>query len=399
MLSRYLALDDFDPAANRILPRCIYGYIAGGSETCTTLNGNRTAFDSYRFVPRVLTDTSVRSQQTELFGRSIAAPFGIAPMGAINIAARGGDMALAVAAESAGIPFILSAAALTPMEKIIDAAPSSWFQAYLPGENDRIIAQVDRVKSAGFGTLALTVDLPVPGNRENNIRAGWNMPLRPSLSLALDGITHPKWLRSTAFATLAFDGMPHFENMDAGRGPPILSRTLSRDFGRRAALNWDHVKLMRDRWPGKLVLKGILAPEDAVIAQSTGVDGIIVSNHGGRQLDGAIESLHALPAIAAAASRLTLLLDGGVRRGSDVLKALALGAHAVLVGRPLLFAAVVGGQAGAGHAITLLSQEIDRNMSMLGITTLDQLGPTLVRRVPVLPSCGWQEWPIQPHRG
>jgi L-lactate dehydrogenase (cytochrome) len=285
------------------------------------------------------------------------------------------------------------------MEKIIDAAPSSWFQAYLPGENDRIIAQVDRVKSAGFGTLALTVDLPVPGNRENNIRAGWNMPLRPSLSLALDGITHPKWLRSTAFATLAFDGMPHFENMDAGRGPPILSRTLSRDFGRRAALNWDHVKLMRDRWPGKLVLKGILAPEDAVIAQAAGVDGIIVSNHGGRQLDGAIESLHALPAIAAAASRLTLLLDGGVRRGSDVLKALALGAHAVLVGRPLLFAAVVGGQAGAGHAITLLSQEIDRNMSMLGITTLDQLGPTLVRRVPVLPSCGWQEWPIQPHRG
>jgi len=381
-LSRFLALDDFDPAAKRILPRCIYGYIAGGSETCTTLNGNRTAFDSYRFIPRVLTETSVRSQETRLFGRSIAAPFGIAPMGAVNIAARGGDIALAVAAESAGIPFILSATALTPMEKVIAAAPSSWFQAYLPGEDDRIIAQVDRVKSAGFGTLVLTVDLPVPGNRENNIRSGWHMPLRPSLALALDGITHPKWLLSTALATLAFDGMPHFENMDAGRGPPIISRTLSRDFGQRAALNWDHVKLIRDRWPGKLVLKGILAPEDAVIAQSTGVDGIVVSNHGGRQLDGAIESLHALPAIAAAAPQLTLLLDGGVRRGSDVLKALALGAHAVLVGRPFLFAAAVDGMAGAGHAITLLSQEIDRNMSMLGITTLDQLGPTLVRRIP-----------------
>jgi L-lactate dehydrogenase (cytochrome) len=377
---RYLALDDFDHAAKQRLPRCIYGFIAGGSETCATLEGNRKAFVDYRFVPRVLTDTSVRSLQTELFGQKIEAPFGIPPMGAINVAARNGDMALAMAAEKAGIPFILSAAALTPMEKIIKAAPSSWFQAYLPGEDDRIIPLVERVMRAGFGTLVLTVDLPVPGNRENNVRNGWNMPLRPSLSLGLDGIIHLKWLLSTAFVTLAFDGMPHFENMDADRGPPIVSRSLSRDIGRREALSWDHVRLMRDRWPGKLVLKGILAPEDAVIAQSAGVDGIIVSNHGGRQLDGAIESLHALPAIATAAPGLTLLLDGGVRRGSDVLKALALGAHAVLVGRPFLYAATVGGQAGAAHAITLLSQEIDRNMAMLGITSLGQLGPTLLRR-------------------
>lgn len=380
---RYLALDDFEAAAKRHLPRCIYGFISGGAETCLSRDGNRSAFADYRFVPRVLNDTFARDQAVSLFGREIASPIGICPMGAINVVARGGDLALALAAEKARIPFVLSAASLTPMERIVEAAPSSWFQAYLPGEEERILPLMDRAARAGFGTLVLTVDLSVPGNRENNVRNGWNMPLRPGPRLMFDGITHPRWLLSTAFATLAFDGMPHFENMDAGRGPPILSRNLSRDIGRRESLGWEHVRLMRDRWPGRMVLKGILAPEDAVMAQALGVDGIIVSNHGGRQLDGAVESLHALPAIAAAAPGLTLLLDGGVRRGSDVLKALALGASAVLIGRPMLYAVAVAGRPGVSHALGLIMQEIDRNLSLLGVTEPGQITPALLRRAGV----------------
>jgi L-lactate dehydrogenase (cytochrome) len=193
------------------------------------------------------------------------------------------------------------------------------------------------------------------------------------MRLAWDGVTHPRWLVGTFLRTLLRHGMPHFENNYAKRGAPILSPSVLRDFSDRGHLNWKHFDLIRSLWKGRLVVKGILNPRDARIARDAGADGIIVSNHGGRQLDGAISPLRALPGVVAACGEIPVMLDGGVRRGTDVLIALALGAKMVFVGRPFGYAAAVGSEAGVRHAIGLLSSEVSRNMAMLGINRLDEL--------------------------
>ena len=373
-LRRFLCLDDFDRAARRFLPRMLHGFVAGGAETEASVRANRASFAAHALVPRVLVDTHGRSQARTLFGRRHAAPFGIAPMGLSALLAFRGDLVLARAAAASGIPMVLSATSLIPME-VVSQGGADWVQAYLPGEPDRIEALVGRALSAGFGTLMLTVDIPVPANRENNTRNGFTVPLEPSLRLVWEGVSHPSWLFGTAARTLLRHGMPHFENMDAGRGPPILSRNLVRATGARDRLDWTHVALIRRLWPGKLVIKGILAPTDAARAAAAGVDGIVVSNHGGRQLDGAVAPLRMLPAIRASAGGMAVMLDGGIRRGTDVLKALALGADFVLIGRPFLFAAAIGGEPMVRHAASLLSAEIDRDMALLGIRSLDELGP------------------------
>ena len=380
-MERYLALSDFETAARRQLPSMLFGFIAGAAETNQSLNDNRASFAEWGFVPQVLVDTGGRSQARTLFGRRHAAPFGIAPMGAAALMAYRGDVVLARSAHQAGIPAIMSASSLIRMEDVCQAAPGTWFQAYLPGEDQRIEALVDRVAAAGFETFVLTVDLPIPGNRENNVRAGFSLPVKPSPRLVWQGITHPGWLFGTALRTLRHHGMPHFENMDAGRGPPILSRDLVRAVGRRDGLTWQNLRLIRRRWKGPLVVKGILSAADVAHAREAGADGIIVSNHGGRQLDGSVAALRVLPEIAAAANGITVMLDGGVRRGSDVLKALLLGADFVFVGRPFLYAAAVGGDAGVARAIEILAAEIDRNLGLLGARSLDEMSPAMLRRI------------------
>ena len=379
-LARMLSLDDFEAAAKRRLPRPIFGYVAGAAEDNQSLRGNRSAFAQYSFSPRVLVDVSRRTQQTEIFGRRYASPFGIAPMGISALSAYRGDIVLARAAREQGIPAILSGTSLIPMEDVIRAAPGTWFQAYLPGDPQRIDALVERARRAGFETLVLTVDIPVSANRENNVRTGFSTPLKPSLRLAWDGLTRPRWLAGTFMRTLLSHGMPHFENSFATRGAPIVSASVLRDFSARDHLSWEHVARIRSQWPGTLIIKGILHPQDAALARQHGADGIIVSNHGGRQLDGAVSPLRALPGVVAAAGGMTVMMDSGVRRGSDVLKALALGASFVFVGRPFNYAAAVGGEAGVSHAIGLLRAEIDRNMAMLGINNLREMQADLLMR-------------------
>lgn len=377
-LARMLSLDDFEAAAKRRLPRPIFGYVAGAAEDNQSLRGNRNAFAQYAFSPRVLVDVSRRTQQTELFGRRYASPFGIAPMGISALSAYRGDIVLARAAREQGIPAILSGTSLIPLEDVIRAAPGTWFQAYLPGDPQRIDALVERARQAGYETLVLTVDIPVSANRENNVRTGFSTPLKPSLRLAWDGLTRPRWLAGTFMRTLLAHGMPHFENSFATRGAPIVSSSVLRDFSARDHLSWEHVARIRRQWPGTLIIKGILHPQDATLARQHGADGIIVSNHGGRQLDGAVSPLRALPGVVAAAGNMTVMMDSGVRRGSDVLKALALGASFVFVGRPFNYAAAVGGEAGVAHAIGLLRAEVDRNMAMLGINHVREMGPDLL---------------------
>lgn len=368
-----LSLDDFEPAARRHLPRPIFGYIAGAVETNRSLAANREAFDEHAFVPRVLVDISRRSTQCTVFGKTWSAPFGIAPMGICALSSYRGDLVLARAAADAGVPMIMSGSSLIRLEEVASACPGTWFQAYLPGDEPRIGALIERVAAAGFRTLVITVDTPVSANRENNVRTGFSTPLRPTPRLFWDGITHPRWLFGTFLRTLLRHGMPHFENNYATRGAPIVSHNVARDFSDRGHLNWAHFRFIRSIWPGRLVIKGILSADDARIARDAGADGIIVSNHGGRQLDGAVAPLRVLPSIVAACPDLPVMMDSGVRRGTDVLKALALGARCVFVGRPFAYAAAVGGVAGVTHAIDLLTQEISRDLAMLGVNDVEAL--------------------------
>ena len=311
-----------------------------------------------------------------MFGEHYSTPFGIAPMGINALSTYRGDLVLARAARRAGIVSVMSGTSLIPMEDVARDSPGTWFQAYLPGVPARIGALIDRVERAGFRTLVVTVDIPISANRENNVRTGFSTPLRPSLRLAWDGLLRPRWVVGTFLRTLLRHGMPHFENSFATRGAPIVSGSVLRDFSARDHLSWQHLEAIRQRWKGNLVVKGLLSVQDVLLAQRMGADGVVLSNHGGRQLDGAVSPMRVLEAVVAAVGpQYPVLIDGGFRRGSDVLKAVALGARLVLVGRPFNYAAAVAGEAGVLHAIALLRAEVDRNLAMLGATRCSELGP------------------------
>jgi len=380
-LRHILNLHDFERAARKRLPKPLYAYVSGAVEDGLSERANRQAFDQYGFRPRVLVDVSPRSTRTSVLGADYAAPVGVAPMGISAMSSYRGDIVLARAAAAAGVPCIMSGSSLIRLEEVMQAAPGTWFQAYLPGDEAQIDALIDRVAAAGVTTLVLTVDTPVAANRENNVRAGFSTPLRPSAALAWQGLTHPRWLFGTFLRTLWRHGMPHFENNYASRGAPILSANVLRDFSDRGHLGWRHAAAIRRRWKGRMVIKGILHPDDARQAREQGMDGVIVSNHGGRQLDGSIPPLHALPAVVDAARGIDVMLDSGVRRGSDVLKAMALGARCVFVGRPFNYAAAVAGQRGVDHAIALIVEEVRRNMGLLGVVDLAVLDADCLLRM------------------
>ncbi|MDD3797566.1 MAG: alpha-hydroxy acid oxidase [Novosphingobium sp.] len=377
-----LSLNDYEELARRHLPRPLFGYLSGAAEENWSLDENRLALSRIGLVPRVLVDTGARTTATSLLGRQWDLPIGIAPMGLAALMAYRGDVALARAAAAENIPMILSGSSLTSLEEVAQAAPGSWFQAYLPAEHDWIDPMLDRVERAGYEVLVLTLDVPVHANRENLVRVGFTTPLRPSLRLAWDGLARPRWLAGTFARTLMRRGMLHFENSSAERGMPIIARDAARQFGQRDRVNWETLAHIRRRWKGRFLVKGVLHPDDARMAREHGVDGVIVSNHGGRQLDGAIAPIDALPGIVdAVGAGLPVMIDSGFRRGGDVLKALALGARMVFVGRPMLYAAAVGGEDEVRHAIGMMHTEIDRNMALMGVTRPDELTRGHVRAV------------------
>jgi L-lactate dehydrogenase (cytochrome) len=373
-----LSLEDLEPAAERYLPHCIFSFISGGVETNASLRENRAAFQDYDFYPRVLIDVSARTTAKALFGEGYSAPFGIAPMGGSGLAGYRADLALASAADAENVPFILSGASLVRMEDVAKANPRAWFQVYLPVERDAIAALIERIAAAGYRHLVVTADVPVGGNRENLVRAGYTSPLRPTLKLALDAAAHPRWLFGTALRTLRQHGMPYYENSAAERGMAVFSNAAIRAH-LRDSLSWSDLEWIRERWQGKLIIKGILSPPDAETARRIGCDGVIVSNHGGRQLDGAAAPLRVLPRIAEVAQGMTVMMDSGIRRGTDVIKALALGADFVFVGRPFLYAAAIGQEAGVRRAIDLLRSEIHRDLAFLGSSDLSQLNERVMR--------------------
>lgn len=378
--SKILCLDDFQPLARRRLPRQLYSYIANGADDEQSMARNREAFGALAFTPRVLQGVAEREQGVEIFGQRYASPFGISPVGLSAMWCYRGDIVLARAAQDCEIPAVMSGASLIRMEEVAAAAPGTWFQAYMPGDEKRIVELLDRIKAAGFRTLVVTVDLPVQVNPERYAKNGFSTPLRPSMRLAFDGISHPRWLMGTFLRTLARHGMPHFENWRAERGAPILSSSVKRDMVARDHLCWDHFKMVRKCWDGPLVIKGVMRREDAEMAARCGADGIIVSNHGGRQLDGAVSPLDVLPEIADAVPGATVMMDSGIRRGTDVMKALSQGARCVFNGRSFNFAATVGGIDGVKHAVSILRAELDRDMALLGINHVGEIDGTLIRR-------------------
>jgi len=374
-LRRILCLDDFEAAARRRLPRPVFAYVSGAVERNQSLRANAASFEQYEFVTRVLVDISRRTTATMLLGTRYSVPFGLAPMGICALSAYRGDLVMAQAAARENVPMIVSGSSLIRLEEVARANPDAWFQAYLPGDQAGIEALIQRVQTAGYRTLVVTVDAVIAANRENNVRAGFSTPLRPSLRLAWEGITHPRWLFGTFLRTIACHGMPHFENNHVRRGAPIISPNVERDFSDRGHLSWEHWRTIRDLWPGRMVIKGILDPRDARTAVDLGADGVIVSNHGGRQLDGAAAPLRVLPQVVAACPEVPVMVDSGFRRGTDVLKALALGAKFIFIGRPFNYAAAVAGEAGVRRGIDLLRQEISRNMAMLGVNAVEELDP------------------------
>jgi L-lactate dehydrogenase (cytochrome) len=381
-----LALDDFERAARRHLPRPLFGYVSGGVEEGRSMRTAAAAYDDYVFLPRFFASVAGGTTSTRLLDEDWAAPFGIAPMGLCALTGYRADLAMARAARAADIPMVISGSSLVPLEEIMAANPRAWFQAYIPTGEERVRALLDRVRAAGVKTLVVTVDSPVGSNRENNMRSGFSSPLRPSLRLAWDGAVRPRWLIRTFLRTLVQHGIPHFENLYAERGIPIIARNVQREFGGRAHFAWEHFAEIRRLWPGRLVAKGILHPADALRAVATGADALVISNHGGRQLDGTVAPLHVLPHIRAAAPDVPLIIDSGIRRGTQVIKALALGADFVFVGRPFNYAAALGEEPGVSYAISILQCEIARTLAQIGLRRVTELDPTrLVPRGPIAP--------------
>ncbi|HEY1609432.1 MAG TPA: alpha-hydroxy acid oxidase, partial [Paraburkholderia sp.] len=377
-IERHLSIADLQQSARRRLPASIYGYVSGAAEDHRTFANNRAAFDRWMLHPRMLTGVAQRSQEVDLFGVRYSAPFGIAPMGLAGLCAHDGDLSLARAAAAERVPFVLSAASTVPLETVAAAAPGSWYQGYLSADRATIAPLLARIASAGYRVLVVTVDVPVAAQRENELRNGFSVPLRPSARLVLGGLARPRWMVSTFARTLATRGIPHFENFTAHRGGQIITGATGDHRNGRAALSWPDIAWIRSQWGGQLVIKGILRPDDARRAREAGADGIVVSNHGGRQLDGAIATLDVLPAIAAAAGDLAVILDSGVRRGTDVLKALSLGARFVLIGRPAMYGLAVGGEAGVRHALALLRREIDVDLALVGCARVEDLDRSFV---------------------
>jgi len=369
-------IEDLRRMAKRRLPRIAFDYLDGGVEDETCLERNRKAFERYRLVPRYLVDVSTRDQSTTLFGHTYSSPFGIAPTGSTGFLRRGGDEMLAQAAAAANIPFVLSGSSNASIETIAAVAPQhAWVQLYAARDPTVTHDLVRRARDAAFKTLVVTVDVPVRSKRERDIRSGFGAAPRPSPRVLIDMLLHPAWL-----AVIARHGIPPFESwlpyVGANARALDVAKFLASQFP--APQTWQDLETYRRLWPGTLVVKGILHPDDARRAAELGADGVIVSNHGGRQLDCAPAPIEALPAIREAVrDRIVLAIDSGVRRGADVLKAVALGARFVFVGRATLYGVVAGGLAGATRAIDILREEIDLVMAQLGCRSLADLDGSL----------------------
>ena len=370
---------DLRDMAKARLPRWLFEFVDRGTEDEVALRNNRAAFERIKLKPRVLRDVSPRKLDTTVFGKTHKLPIGIAPTGAAGMMWYQGELELAKAAAAAGMPFTLATGSITSMETIAREAPGTlWMQLYMFPDRALSLELVKRAEGAGFEALLVTVDTAVSGNREYNHRNGYTVPFSYNARNTVDVLTHPGWLFGTLGRYIANGGMPKHANY-----PESIRKKLGGGFGaagrRNDTLTWDDLKVLRDNFKGKLLAKGILHPADAEMAIACGADGVVVSNHGGRCLDSSMAPIDVLPEIVrAVGSKTTVIVDSGFRRGSDVVKAMALGADLVLVGRGTLYGTAAAGGPGAAKAIQFYREEIGRVMALCGATSIDQLTPELL---------------------
>ena len=360
------------------LPRAIFDFFDGGAEDEVTLRDNRAAFERARFLPRVLVDVSKPDPACEILGLAAKQPFFVAPTGAAGIAWPGVDVGIARAAAALGVPYTLSTNATAGIEEIAEKAPGRlWFQLYVLRDRGFVEKLIARAEAAGYEALVPTVDLAVGGKRERDQRNGFSVPPRLTLRHLVSGALKPSWALRIALN----GGLPDFVNVRGYGGSAERGLALASSVGRHTdpGFDWDDLARFRDRWKRKLVVKGVSRVDDAERMAKMGVDGVWVSNHGGRQLDGAVASLDAMQAIAGAVGgKVAVIMDGGVRRGSDVLKARALGAQAVALGRATLYGAAAGGEAGARQALAILASELERAMQLAGVSRLSEAKADLI---------------------
>jgi len=368
---------DLRTMAKKVLPKGLFQFVDRGTENEYALQRMRAAIDRVAIRPKVLVDVSQRTQETQFFGVPSAMPLAVAPTGAAGLLWYDGEIEIARAAARMGIPFTLSTASIVSMERVAqEAGGRLWFQLYMWPERSMSYELIDRVKAAGYEALVVTVDTPVTPNREYNRHNGFTLPMRVNRRNAVDVACHPGWLLRVFMRYMLTTGIPSLENF-----PESLKRRLSQAPSpiKCDSLCWDDLKEIRKRWHGPLIVKGILRPADAQQARDCGADGIVVSNHGGRNLDASIAPFAALPAILdQVRGQMEVMIDGGLSRGSDIVKALALGATGAFAGRAPLWGVAVDGEAGAYLALQILHEEVDRVLAFVGAPRLSDLDAGLL---------------------
>ena len=386
---------DLRNAARRALPKGLFEFIDRGSEDEVALRRNRASFEAIAMRPRVLVDVSARSQEHSFFGVASKMPIAIAPTGAAGLLWFDGEIAVARAAAKAGIPFTLSTASIISMERVADEAGGRlWFQLYMLPDRKMSHQLVQRAKSAGYEGLMVTVDTATTPNREYNRRNGFVLPMRMTGKNMRDVALRPGWFLNVFARYMMRSGIPMLENY-----PDELKMKLTakpgeqRGLPKSDSLNWTDLRELRKIWNGPLMVKGLLHPDDAALAADCGADAVIVSNHGGRNFDSAMATIEALPAVVnRVGSRIDVMVDSGFQRGSDVAKALALGAKGVFVGRAPLWGVSCAGEAGAGRALDILREEIDRALAFSGCPTVGSLDRSILQL-----ATGFGQWaPAQP---
>ena len=371
-------IEDLREAARRRVPRAFFDYADGGSYAEQTLNANRSDLERIRLRQRILVDVSRRSTQTTILGELASLPLALAPIGALGMQHGDGEVLACRAAQAAGIPFILSTMSICSIEQVAAAVDKPfWFQLYVMKDRGFARSLIERAAAAKCSALVLTVDLQILGQRHRDIKNGMTVPPQWTIGKIIDMATKPGWLTSVARARSRTFG--NLAGYVTGNKDDVnsLSVWIAGQFD--TTLNWKDVEWIKSLWPGKLMLKGILDPEDARIAAKTGAAALVVSNHGGRQLDGAPSSISALPPIAdAVGSSMEVLFDGGIRSGQDIMRALASGAHACLCGRAYVYGLGAGGEVGVARAIEIMRSELNVTMALTGFNSVDEINGSAI---------------------
>lgn len=366
---------DLRDLARKRLPKGVFDFFDRGNGDEVAVANNRAAFERIKLNPHMLVDTSQRSLATTLYGRPLSMPLVVGPTGSAGLAWHEGELALARAAKAARIPYTLATGSMTSLERVAaEAGGNLWFQVYMWPDRAASHALIARAKAAGYEALVVTVDTPVTPGREYNLRNGMTVPFRFTRRNVTDVALHPRWLAGVLMKYLLTTGMPRYENYPTQMKSRITALPMGRSMMVTDSLTWDDLREIRRLWPHALMVKGILRAEDATLAVDCGADGVIVSNHGGRAVDSTRAPIEILPEVVAAiGSRATVIVDSGFRRGADVVKALALGAHAVMIGRATLYGTAVAGEAGAARAIEIYRDEIDRLLALIGCPEIGAL--------------------------